>query len=212
MVMRKLHKGPSRRHFTTKLMQRKILDAKYWWPIMYKYVQDYCKSCDACQIIGRLATQSFTKLITSFVKKPFMKWDLILWGQSSQLKYILEINIFCSHRLCYQVGKARASRTNPIAVTTIFLYECIFTRFGCPLIIFPDQGVHFINDAIKCLIDHFLLKHVNFTTYYPQGNGQVKFTNEAPANSLKDSNVNFKVETMEKKVKVRFVACNILRR
>ncbi len=41
------------------------------------------------------------------------------------------------------------------------------------------QGVHFINDAIKYLIDHFLLKHVNFTTCYLQGNGQAKSTNKA---------------------------------
>jgi hypothetical protein len=39
-------------------------------------------------------------------------------------------------------------------------------------------GVHFINDVIKHLIDHFLLKHVSFTTYYPQGNGQVESTNK----------------------------------
>jgi hypothetical protein len=39
--------------------------------------------------------------------------------------------------------------------------------FGCPLTIIIDQGVHFINDAIKYLIDHFMLKHVSSTTYYP---------------------------------------------
>jgi len=41
-----------------------------------------------------------------------------------------------------------------------------------------DQGVHFINDAFKYLTDHFLLKHVNFTTYYLQGNGQAKSINK----------------------------------
>jgi len=47
------------------------------------------------------------------------------------------------------------------------LYEYILTKFGCLLNIVTYQGVHFINDAIKYLIDHFLLKHVNSTTYYP---------------------------------------------
>jgi hypothetical protein len=45
------------------------------------------------------------------------------------------------------------------------------SRFGCPLTIVIDQGVHFINYVIKHLINHFLLKHVNSITYYPQGNG-----------------------------------------
>jgi hypothetical protein len=46
-----------------------------------------------------------------------------------------------------------------IIVIANFLYECILTKFGCILIIVTYQGVHFINDAIKYLIDHFLLKH-----------------------------------------------------
>jgi hypothetical protein len=45
--------------------------------------------------------------------------------------------------------EARTLRTNTTIVTTIFLYECILTRFGCTLTIVIDQGVHFINDAIK---------------------------------------------------------------
>ncbi len=41
-----------------------------------------------------------------------------------------------------------------------------------------DQGVPFINDAIKYLTNHFVLKDVSSITYYPQGNGQVKSTNK----------------------------------
>jgi hypothetical protein len=67
--------------------------------------------------------------------------------------------------------EARVLRTNIVVVTTKFLYECILTKFGCPLTTITSQGVDFINATIKYLIDHFLLKHVSFTTYYPQGNG-----------------------------------------
>jgi hypothetical protein len=72
--------------------------------------------------------------------------------------------------------EARALRTNIVTIIAKFLYECILTRFGCPLIIIIDQGVHFINDAIKYLIDHFLLKNVSFTTCYLQGNEYVEST------------------------------------
>jgi len=72
--------------------------------------------------------------------------------------------------------EARTFKTNIVAVTTNFLYECTLTKFGCPLTIIINQGVHFINDVIKYLTNHFLLKHVSFTTYYPQGNGKVKST------------------------------------
>jgi hypothetical protein len=36
--------------------------------------------------------------------------------------------------------QARALRTNIIVVITKKLYECIFTKFGCPLTIAIDQG------------------------------------------------------------------------
>jgi transposase InsO family protein len=74
--------------------------------------------------------------------------------------------------------EARALKTYTTTIIVKFLYECILTRFGCPLTIFTYQKVHFINDAIKYLIDHFLLKHVSSITYYPQGNGQVESTNK----------------------------------
>jgi hypothetical protein len=74
--------------------------------------------------------------------------------------------------------EARTLKTNTTIITTIFLYECILTRFGCPLTIITNHGVHFINDAIKYLIDLFLLKLVNFTTHYPQGNGKAESTNK----------------------------------
>jgi hypothetical protein len=63
--------------------------------------------------------------------------------------------------------EARALRTNTTSIIAKILYECILTRFGCPLTIIIDQGVHFINDAIKYLTNHFLMKHVSFTTHYP---------------------------------------------
>jgi hypothetical protein len=68
--------------------------------------------------------------------------------------------------------EAISLRINIIIIRAKFLYDCILTRFGCPLTIIINQGVHFINEAIKHLITHFLLKHVSSITYYPQGNGQ----------------------------------------
>ncbi len=53
---KKLHEGPSRGHFVIELTQKKILDDKHWWPTMYKDIHDYCRSYDACQKIGGLAT------------------------------------------------------------------------------------------------------------------------------------------------------------
>jgi transposase InsO family protein len=74
--------------------------------------------------------------------------------------------------------EAKALKTNITTSITKFLYECMLTMFGCPLIIVIDQGVHFINEAIKYLIDHFLLKRVSSISYYSQVNGHVESTNK----------------------------------
>jgi hypothetical protein len=47
---------------------------------MYKDGHDYCKSCDACQKIGGLVTQSVAKLVTNLLEEPFMKRGLDFVG------------------------------------------------------------------------------------------------------------------------------------
>ncbi len=147
--MRELHEGPSKRHFATEITQRKILDVGYWWPIMYRDVHDYYRSCDACQRMGGLVTQILTKLVTSLPMKSFMKRGFYFVGPIKLAKrYIGKKKNLVGIDYATKWVEAKALRINTIVVITKFMYECILTKFGCPLTIVIDQGVHFINDAI----------------------------------------------------------------
>ncbi len=125
-------------------------------------------------------THNLAKLVTTSLERPFLKWGLDFIGPvkpTSRLlnnRYILVATDYATKWV-----EAQALCTNIVAIIAKLLYEYIFARFGCPSIIVTDQGTHFINDAIKYLIDHFILKHTSFTIYYPQGNGQVESTNKA---------------------------------
>ncbi len=68
--------------------------------------------------------------------------------------------------------------TNTTIVIVKFLYNHILAQLGCRLTIVTNQGTHFNNDAIHYLTDHFILIHISFIVYYPQGNGQVESTNK----------------------------------
>jgi hypothetical protein len=80
MVLRKLNEGPLGGHFATEIMQRKMLDVRYWWPTLSINVNDYYRSYDACQRTRGLAIQSLAKLVINLLEEPFIKWGLDFVG------------------------------------------------------------------------------------------------------------------------------------
>jgi len=55
----------ARGHFAVDITTKKILDARYWWPILFNDTHDFCRSYDSCQKIKGLKTKSLTKLVTT---------------------------------------------------------------------------------------------------------------------------------------------------
>jgi hypothetical protein len=108
-----------------------------------------------------------------------MKWGIDFVGPiKPTCRYIKNKYSIVSTDYVTKWVEIRALKTNIVVIIVIFLSECILTRFGCPLTIITYWGVHLINDVIKYLTNHFLLKHVNTTTYYLQGNGHAQSTNK----------------------------------
>jgi hypothetical protein len=62
--------------------------------------------------------------------------------------------------------EVKALHTNITIVTTKFIYEFILTWFNCMFIYLSDQGIHFINNAIGILTNHFLSQHMTLTTLF----------------------------------------------
>ena len=54
----------------------------------------------------------------------------------------------------------------------------MFIRYGLPIEIVSDQGVHFINEVISFLLAKFMVIHKRSTPYHPQANGQAESTNK----------------------------------
>ncbi len=67
-------------HYAIDIIVKKILDARYWWPILFKDIFDFCKSCDSCSKIRRPKIKCLAKLQTTLPEEPFMKWGLDFIG------------------------------------------------------------------------------------------------------------------------------------
>jgi hypothetical protein len=139
---------------------------------MNQTIYEYCQTYDQCQRIGNMLTQNLAKLVITLLKEPFQKRGLD-FIRHVKLASILSSNqyILVATNYATKWVETKALRTNTTIVTTKFLYEHILMRFGCPLTIVTDQGTHFINDVIKYLTNHFILRHTIYIVYYPQGNG-----------------------------------------
>lgn len=80
--------------------------------------------------------------------------------------------------------EAKATVRNDARTTAKFLYENIFTRFGLPIEIVSDQGVHFINEVIAFLLEEFMVVHKRSAPYHPQANGQAESSNKTICTAL----------------------------
>jgi hypothetical protein len=82
-----------------------------------------------------------------------MKWGLDFIGLIKPIRILMKNKyIFVATYYATRWVEAKALKTNIVIIIVKFLYEYILTKFGCPLTIVIDQGVHFINDIIKYLI------------------------------------------------------------
>jgi hypothetical protein len=65
-----------------------------------------------------------------------MKWGLDFLGATKLVgRYIGNKYIFITTNYATKWVEAKALKTNIVIVTTKYLYECILTKFGCPLTI-----------------------------------------------------------------------------
>jgi len=73
IVLKELHEGMAKGHFAIDITAKKILNACYWWPILFKDTHEFCRNCDNYERIRRLKKESLAKLVTTLLEKPFMK-------------------------------------------------------------------------------------------------------------------------------------------
>ncbi|GJV26773.1 reverse transcriptase domain-containing protein [Tanacetum coccineum] len=142
-ILEACHNGPTGGHHGANLTAKKVFDAGFFWPTIYKDAHELVKNCDSCQRQGNISQWDEMPQNSIQVCEIFDVWGIDFIGpfpSSKGNKYILVAVDYLSKWV-----KAKALPTNDARVVCKFL-KSLFARFGAPRAIISDRGTHFCND------------------------------------------------------------------
>ncbi|GKD11908.1 reverse transcriptase domain-containing protein [Tanacetum coccineum] len=169
MAKDKCHHGPS-------ITAKKVFDAGFYWPTIFKEVQTLVQNCDACQRSSSISQRDEMRLNNIQVSEIFDISGIDFMGpfpKSHKFEYILVAIDYVS-----KWAEAEALPTNDARVEVNFLKN-LFSRFGIPKALISDKGTHFCNRQMEKILKKYGVHHRIATTYHPQTCGQVENTNRA---------------------------------
>ncbi|GJR59925.1 reverse transcriptase domain-containing protein [Tanacetum coccineum] len=173
-ILEACHSGPTGGHYGANFTAKKIFDAGFYWPTIYKDAYEFVKTCDACQRQGKISQRDEMPQNVIQVCEIFDLWGIDFMGpfpSSRGNKYILVAVDYLSKWV-----EAKALPTNDARVVVKFL-KSLFSRFGAPRAIISDRGTHFCNDKFDRVMSKYGVTHRLSTPYHPQTSGQVEVTN-----------------------------------
>ncbi|GJV25085.1 reverse transcriptase domain-containing protein [Tanacetum coccineum] len=173
-ILKACYEGPTGGHHGANFTAKKVFDAGFFWPTIYRDAHAMIKSCDTCQHQGKISQRDEMPQNAIQVCEIFDVWGIDFMGpfpSSRGNKYILVAVDYLSKWV-----EAKALPTNDARVVVKFL-KSLFARFGTPRAIISDRGTHFCNDKFAKVISKYGVTHHLATAYHPQTSGQVEVSN-----------------------------------
>nr|GEX69034.1 reverse transcriptase domain-containing protein [Tanacetum cinerariifolium] len=174
-ILKACHEGPTGGHHGVNFIAKKVFDAGFFWPTIYKDAHDLVKSCDSCQRQGKISQRDEMPQNIIQVCEIFDVWGIDFMGPFSSSRgnrYILVAIDYLS-----KWAEAKALPTIDARVVVKFL-KSLFARFGTPRAIISDRETHFCNDKFAKVMSKYGVTHRLATTYHPQTSGQVEVSNQ----------------------------------
>nr|GEW36710.1 reverse transcriptase domain-containing protein [Tanacetum cinerariifolium] len=156
------HNGSTGGHHGKKLTAKKIFDADFFWPTIYKDTHEFVKNCDSCQRQGKISQRDEMPQTSIQTCEIFDVWGIDFMGpfpSSRGNKYILVAVDYLSKWV-----EAKVLPTNDARVVCKFL-KSLFARFGSPRAIISDRGTHFCNDQFAKVVLKYGVTHRLSTAY-----------------------------------------------
>jgi hypothetical protein len=154
-------------HFNIESTYQRIR-SKYYWPRMYKMVEQYVKSCDSCQRRGK--PKRVEALHPIPVGDPFDQVGIDIVGPLTETtngnRYIIVATEYLT-----KWPEARAISDTKASTVAKFIYEEIICRHGAPKVLLSDRGSSFLNEVVDSLCNEMGIRHALASAYHPQTNG-----------------------------------------
>nr|GEU94246.1 reverse transcriptase domain-containing protein [Tanacetum cinerariifolium] len=174
-ILKACHEGPTEGHHGANFTAKKVFDAGFFWPTIYRDAHDLVKSCDSCQRQGKISQRDEMPQNFIQVYEIFDVWGIDFMGpfpSSQGNRYILVAVDYLSKWV-----EAKALPANDARVVVKFL-KSLFARFGTPRAIISHRETHFCNDKFAKVMSKYDVTHRLATAYHPQTSGQVEVSNQ----------------------------------
>ncbi|GJY07627.1 reverse transcriptase domain-containing protein [Tanacetum coccineum] len=177
-ILEACHSGPTGGHYGANFTAKKVFDAGFFWPTIYKDAFEFVKSCDACQRQGKISQRD------EMPQNAIQVCEILLFGVIYRFYGTISIRLDLVYKYISTLAvdylskwvEAKALPTNDARVVVKFL-KSLFSRFGAPRAIISDRGTHFCNDKFDKVMSKYGVTHRLSTPYHPQTSGQVEVTN-----------------------------------
>nr|GEV94207.1 reverse transcriptase domain-containing protein [Tanacetum cinerariifolium] len=136
-ILEAYHNGPTGGHHGANLTAKKVFDAGFFWPTIYKDAHEFAKNCDSCQRQGKISQRDEMPQNSIQICEIFDVWGIDFMGPfpySRGNKYILVAVDYLSKWV-----EAKSLSTNDARVFCKF-FKFLFAKFGAPRAIISDRG------------------------------------------------------------------------
>ena len=154
LVLKHAHAGVAGGHFFVDIIARTIMWSRLWWTTLHMDAKIYVAQCEECQRSkSPRAQDDLMPLRPIMSARAFAKWGIDFVGpikppaKGSGAQYIIVATDYLTKWV-----EVKATPRNDARTMAKFLFEDIFTKYGLPLEIASDQGVHFVNEVIEFLL------------------------------------------------------------
>jgi transposase InsO family protein len=179
-VLHNLHGSQLSGHFNTEATFNRARE-NYYWPRMYREVENFVKSCDTCQRLGN--KKKVNELHPIRVGKPLDKVGIDIVGPLEITprgnRYIIVATDYLT-----KWPEARAIKDIKAETVAQFIYEDIICRHGTPKELLSDRGSSFVNSTIDALCETMKINHLLTTAYHPQANGLTERFNKTLCDTI----------------------------